>query len=293
MNKVALSIGTFDGMHLGHQQVIKRLVSEAGKRNLLSVVITFNNIPKDVIKGTTTPKIISIQAKEKMLMALGVDQVYSIDFTPTIQKMSQSEFLSYINIDPEILVIGDDFRFGNSKLSSDSSIHTIRIQPVDTHLGRVSSTKIRKKLQKGQIIEANQLLGYIYHISHEVVHGDKIGRTIGYPTVNCILEEPCALLEGVYSSYLIVENKKYQSISYVGKKPTFGENQLLLETHIFDLNRSLYGKQVTIFLLSFIREDRKFDSAEQLQRQIDEDVQNSRIEGEIYEEKLRTIEENF
>lgn len=275
---IILTIGTFDGVHRAHQKVLRALVDESKKAELPSVVLTFNNVPKDVITGGFTPMLLDPSMKYNKIKKMGVDHIITLDFTEEIRTMTQQQFLKKFNLTPKMLVVGYDFHFGKDQKDINANYVVKRIDPLYKDGLIISSSRIRKLLHSANIVKANQLLGYTYCIDDRVVHGKKIGRDLGFPTINFILREPCALHHGVYSSRVQLANKIYKSISYVGKKPTFGDNQLVLETFIFNFNGDLYGEQVTTYLMEFIREDLEFSSKEELINQIQKDIEKSKNE---------------
>ncbi len=272
---VVLTIGTFDGMHLGHKKVIDRLIQVSDQKGLRSVVVTFDNIPKDVIFGTNTNRIISNEKKHKILYNMGVDIVKSTRFTKNIQSMSQAEFIDSLGYNIDTLIVGHDFHFGKDQMDIDvDGIEVIRVKPFVHGSSVVSSSLIRKCLNNGNIYEANNYLGRIYEIDKKVVHGLKVGRTLGYPTFNIESDEHIDLLKkGVYVSKVKVDGETYSSITNVGNSPTFGIRETSVETFIFDFNEDIYGNDVKLSLLSFIREEKKFDSSEDLIEQIGNDIE--------------------
>lgn len=272
--RVVMTIGTFDGVHLGHKKVIDKLVDISKKNNIKSVVVSFNNIPKNIISGTKHISIISSDEKNKLLKNLGVDYVHLINFDKNIQNMSQVDFLKQFDYEIHTLIFGYDFHFGKNKYDVDLyGINVLRVEPYYYEKEIVSSTLIRKYLLDGNIDLANKMLGREYLISENVVCGKKIGRTIGFPTINFNASKEHELLKkGVYSSYVFVEDVRYESITNIGYKPTVDGLKPCIETHIFDFNKNIYGKKINLYLNKFIREERKFTSIDELKKQIQIDI---------------------
>ncbi len=273
--KVVLTIGTFDGVHLGHKKVIDELVNIAKVKKIKSVVVTFDNIPKDVILNTKTNRIISSEKKKKILYNMGVDVVKSIRFTKKIQKMTQEEFLNFLDYSIDTLIVGHDFHFGKNQFSINlGEINIIRITPFIYKNKIVSSSLLRDCLINGYIDKANKYMGRVYEIEKRIVHGEKIGRTLGYPTFNIDSDEHIELLKkGVYISRVNLNGNIYDSITNIGNSPTFDRRKVSVETFIFDFDGDIYGEQVCLNLLFFIREEIRFESKEELVNQVRKDIE--------------------
>ncbi len=273
--RVVLTIGTFDGVHLGHKKVIDELIHVAKVKEIRSVVITFDNIPKDVILNTSTKRIISSKKKQKMLYNMGVDVVKSIRFTKKIQEMTQKEFIDSLEYKIDTLIVGHDFHFGNKQTSIKlDEINIIKIKPYVYKNKILSSSLLRDCLINGYIDKANQYLGRQYAIDKRIVHGEKIGRTLGYPTFNIDSDEHIDLLKrGVYISKVKLNDTVYNSITNIGVSPTFNRRKVSVETFIFDFDGDIYGEYVSLSLLFFIREEIKFESKEELVSQIKKDIE--------------------
>ncbi|MCL2637150.1 MAG: bifunctional riboflavin kinase/FAD synthetase [Oscillospiraceae bacterium] len=271
-----VALGYFDGVHLGHKEVIKTALSLTQYE---SAVFTFNNREADNI---TTD-----EAKKKLLTNLGVKQIFSYDFEET-KNFSAEEFVSEILIKElraGAVCCGFDFRFGKGaeagtdelmRICERHRIVTIIVPPVELGGTAVSSSAIRKLIADGDVESANKLLGHELFYELEVVGGNKQGRTIGFPTINQNMPKDCTALRfGVYSSRVAIKSKRnlYRGITNIGVKPTAGENNnVTIETHIIGYDGDLYGKSIEVNLLKFIRPEKKFNSFEELTKQIKEDL---------------------
>mgnify|MGYP002623926542 CR=1 FL=1 len=286
-----VTIGTFDGVHRGHQEILKKMVDKADKINGETVVVTFYPHPRQVLsKGTHDIRFISTQ-KEKieLLEKSGIDNLIIIKFTEDFSKISSEDFIkNYIvkNIEPAELVIGYDHHFGNNRQGDFEQLYKLgnqyhfkieKIQEKDIDNVAVSSTKIRDFLAKGDIYHANMLLGYQFSYTGKVVHGKGFGHKMGYPTANIEVGEEFKIIEraGVYATYVEFDGILYPSMTYIGSRPTLEDNRpQSIETHLFNFNEELYGKVIRILFVKFVRDDKKFSDIDTLKHQIDVDKLN-------------------
>lgn len=283
-----VTIGTFDGVHLGHQAILKDMVHAAKEIGGETVVITFYPHPRQVLNiDSSNLRFINTQdEKLKHLEELGIDNVIVINFTKEFSRISSETFISdYIvkNIAPIKLVIGYDHHFGKNRTGDFNLLQDMknkfgfelqRIAAQDVENIAVSSTKIRHSLKQGDIIRANALLGYQFAYIGKVVSGNKIGREIGYRTANLNINKEYRLIEtaGVYATYVDYDNRTYKSMTYIGKKPTVNiDDNDNIEVHIFDFNEDIYDKDIKVRFVSKIRDERKFDSLDALKKQIEID----------------------
>ncbi|WP_017730829.1 bifunctional riboflavin kinase/FAD synthetase [Nafulsella turpanensis] len=285
--KAIVTSGTFDGVHIGHQQILAKLSALAKKEGGETVVITFWPHPRLVLHPDSKDlKLLStFEEKATLLARFGVDHLIKIAFTPAFSQLSSSEFIQQILIDAigtTHLVIGYDHRFGKNREGSFDhlvankekygfEVKEISRQDVD-NVG-VSSTRIRNALAAGQVEIASEYLGRPYSFNGTVVEGDKIGRKIGFPTANVSIAASYKLIpaDGVYAVKVEYEGKQYQGMLNIGQRPTVGGHQRRVEVHIFDLDENLYTKELSVFLIRQIRTELKFDSLDALRAQLHQD----------------------
>ena len=281
-SKVVL-IGNFDGIHLGHQKLISKAKKIAEQKKQKLVLITFNPHPREIINNIEMDLILPYKEKKLLLKNYGIDKIDEIKFTNKLSKLSAEEFAKeyiYKVHNPSDIVIGKNFKFGHkargdAKLLKDSlskkvKVHSVDIKRLDSLV--ISSSEIKKLISKGSIEKVNKLLGRNYHISGKVIHGEKRGRLIGFPTTNLSTEWNFLPKKGVYVSKVVISDKSYQSITNIGVRPTFNANSLQIESHIFDFNKNVYGKKIKIYFLARIRNEKKFETVEKLIENITKDV---------------------
>lgn len=290
--KTAVTIGTFDGVHLAHRQVIDKVITLSKQNNSRSFIVTFEPHPQEVLRSKTPDiKLLTgIDEKLRLFEQTGIDNVLVINFTEEFSKTQPGEFYEkyiYGKIGLSDLVIGYDHLFGRNRegdfqtlldLGRQFSFSVNRVAEIDIEGTPVSSTRIRHALAEGKIEEANMLLGYEYSFDGIVVEGDKVGRTIGYPTVNlkAVKENKVMPGDGIYCVKVSHGNDIYYGMMYHGLRPTLSEGVIrALEVHIFDFDKTIYGEKLTISFLTRLRDDKKFDSKEELIEQINTDKENS------------------
>ncbi|MCI2061985.1 MAG: bifunctional riboflavin kinase/FAD synthetase [Eubacteriaceae bacterium] len=285
IDNTAVAVGNFDGVHKGHRALIENTVKTAGISGHKSAVFTFSELPKNVMAGETKVKsILYKDDKARIIEELGVDYLFNIPFTKEICQMGAYDFVSDLLIDKfkmKELCCGFNYRFGymaagdlklllEAAIKCEFGLHIIPPFRVDGNI--VSSTLIRKLIADGKVDECIKYLGRRYSIGGQVVVGNKLGRTIGFPTSNLVIDESMVTPpNGVYVTYCIYNKKIYPSITNVGVKPTIGEYNKNVETHIFNFDKELYGKQIRVEFLKKTRDERKFASIEALTKQITQD----------------------
>lgn len=285
IESTAVSVGNFDGVHRGHREIIENTVKTAGIAGHKSAVFTFAQHPKNVMAGENViKKIVTTEDKIRLIEDMGVDYLFNIPFTEEIQKTSAYDFIGEILIGKfhmKELCCGFNYRFGymgagdlelllEAAVKCEFGLHIIPPYRVDGEV--VSSTLIRQCIADGNIEKCNKLLGRRYSIGGTVVVGNKLGRTIGFPTSNLTLDPVMVTpSNGVYATYCIYNKKIYPSITNVGVKPTIGEYNKNVETHIFNFDKELYGKQIRVEFIKKTRDEKKFDSVEELAAQITRD----------------------
>lgn len=287
-DKTVVTIGTFDGVHLAHRQIISKVIELSKENKSRSFIVTFEPHPQEVLKNKTPDikLLTSLEEKLRLLEKAGIENVLVIKFTEDFAKTQAKEFYQkyvYGGIGLSNLVIGYDHLFGKDRqgdfqtlvdLGKEFNFAVHRVEEIDVDGKPVSSTRIRKALAEGDIEEANKLLGYEYSFDGIVVEGDKIGRTIGYPTVNLqfIKENKVMPNDGIYCVRVIHNNKEYYGMMYHGTRPTLSEGLIhAKEVHIFDFDKTIYGDKLTVSFLTKLRNDKKFASKEELIAQIDKD----------------------
>lgn len=278
-----VSTGFFDGVHSGHRLVIGSLIEEAHRRSEESVVVTFWPHPRNVLQdeARNLRLLSSLQEKKLMLKALGVDRIEVLPFTKEFASMTGEQYLKEVlvgRLGATAAIFGYDNRIGSDhKTFSDlillSSSLGLDIIPC-RELGSISSTVIRKALGEGRVEEASDMLGYRYGLHGVVVSGNRLGRSIGFPTANMQLYEPLKLIPavGVYAVEVETLGGKYLGMSNIGVRPTVGTgNALTVETNIFDFDEDIYGLDITIRFIRRIREEKRFPSLTELKAQLLED----------------------
>jgi len=284
-----VTIGTFDGVHLGHQRIIRQLKEESIACGGESVIVTFHPHPRKVVKaGQQVVSLLNtLEEKIELLEAHGVDHLVVVPFTDKFSQLSAAEYVEQFlvaKIHPHILIIGYDHHFGNDRkgnyrlLEALGPVHGFQVKEIPEQVINsltVSSTNIRKALLAGKLKEANENLGYPYMISGEVVRGDQRGRTIGFPTANIDLNntEKCIPSNGVYAVRVNVGGDKqlYNGMMNIGVRPTVDGSKRVLEVNLFEFTKEIYGEPIRVWLYYYVREEIKFGSLAELQQQISMD----------------------
>jgi riboflavin kinase/FMN adenylyltransferase len=286
-----LAIGNFDGVHLGHRALLERLVATARQHGLPPAVMTFEPHPRELFAPDQAPaRLTSLREKLALLEGCGVEEVYLLHFSRKLAGLTAEAFIDDVlvrGLDVRHLIIGDDFRFGKGRAGDFAmlraagrrngfgveAMHTIEIDGE-----RVSSSAVRAALASGELEHAARLLGRPYCISGRVVHGGKIGRKLGYPTANIQLKRKRVALTGVFAAAVTgVDKRHLPGAASLGVRPTLGQGlRPVLEVHLFDFDREIYGAHVTVHFLHKLRDEAKFDSLAALTAQIDRDVKDIR-----------------
>lgn len=284
------TIGNFDGIHLGHQKLINHLKEKSKALNLPLTVISFEPLPAEYFMPEPPTRIYPLRDKLRLLAKLGVDNCLCLRFNSTLANMQPQSFIDsilsqYLNV--KYLAVGDDFRFGHKRkgdfallksAGKHSDMQVIDTATVKTSGERVSSTRIRNSLKKGDLATSNKLLGHEYQLSGRIRHGDKRGRTIGFPTLNMKLPENIALARGVYAVKVHgLADVVLNGVANLGSRPTVNGDENRLETYLFDFNKEVYGSYVCVELLEFIRAEKRFDSFESLKLQIEKDSNKAKL----------------
>ena len=280
-----LTIGVFDGVHLGHKALLSELITRAKQKGMQSGVITFKQHPRRVINPCNELQFLTnTQLKIKLIKDEGVDFVIPLTFTTEIAAISASDFISLLQkkLRMQGLIVGPDFALGNARKGDISFLQNLAksmnfefstIPPVKNSIGTVSSTSIRNALAAGDMEKAYHLLGRYFSIEGEVIQGTGTGKKIGFPTANLYVDAEQALpLEGIYATRTGFDGKSYDSVTFIGKRATFGDTRRTIETHLIDYNEDLYHKNLKIDIIYRLRSEIRFDTADQLAKQIGRDA---------------------
>jgi riboflavin kinase/FMN adenylyltransferase len=283
----AVTIGTFDGVHVGHRKILAQLVESAGEQALESTLLTFFPHPRMVLQKESDIKLINtIDEKKRILENTGIDNLVIHPFSMEFSRLSAREFVEEIlvkELNAKKIIIGYDHRFGRNRTADIEDLKVFgeefdfevdEIPKAEIEETAVSSTKIRKALENGEIEKANAYLGAAFMLTGKIVSGKNLGKKLGFPTANLYIEETYKLIpkNGVYVVSSVIDGKKTYGMMNIGTNPTIApKNPRSIETHFFDLEADLYGKTLQIDLLAKIRDEQKFDSLEQLSKAMEED----------------------
>lgn len=303
-----VTIGTFDGVHVGHRQIINKLKVEALKIKGESVIITFHPHPRKVISSAIlgVRLINTLDEKIEVLSGLGIDQLVIVPFTDAFANQPAEEYIRdflYEKFHPDTVIIGYDHRFGRERTGDYKLMERMaqqfgfKIKEIPKHIIdeiAISSTNIREAILHTDIEMANKLLGYTFFFEGEVVHGNKLGRQLGYPTANLKVNDPEKLIpgDGIYAVYvnikkpatndntdttevntfpIEIEDVQYKGMMSIGFRPTVDGKKRVIEVNMFDFNKDIYGKTIRVYVKKFLRAEAKFNSLEDLVKQIDQD----------------------
>jgi riboflavin kinase/FMN adenylyltransferase len=289
--KTYVTIGTFDGVHFGHQKIIEKLIDEAKKADKKSVVLTFFPHPRMVLQKDVSLELINtIEERSTLLEKTGLDYLIIHPFSKEFSRMTALEFVRDILVNQlniSKLIIGYDHHFGKNRegnitqLTEYSHLYDFKVEEIpaqDIDDVSVSSTKIRRALATGNLKTANNFLGYNFMLNGNVVNGKKLGGKIGYPTANIDIKESYKLIPktGVYIVKSTIDEKTVFGMMNIGNRPTVNGNHQTIEVHFFDFNQNLYDQNLTIELIYFLRDEEKFDSVEILIQQLKIDEETAR-----------------
>ncbi len=297
INNAVVTIGTFDGVHIGHQKIISRLQEISRQKKGETVILTFFPHPRMILhpEDKAIKLITTMQEKAERLEKLGIDHLIITPFTRDFSNLSPQEYISKILVDKigtKQIVIGYDHRFGKDreggldhlqKFSSDFGFEVEEIPEQDINDVAVSSSKIRNAILSGDVNTASAFLGYPFHLTGKVIKGDQIGRTLGFPTANLFVEETYKLIpaDGIYAVNVQInpdseDTKPLHGMAYIGHRPTINGMTHNIEVNIFDFDQNIYGSTIRINFLNYIRGDKKFDSLEALKVQLAKDEESVR-----------------
>ena len=281
-----IGLGNFDGVHRAHEFLITELVNECRKRNIKSMIYTFRKHPGNILDKTKIKLISPLERRIERFRELGVDCLCLVDFTEEFANMTANSFTKKILIgkyNVRLVITGFNYKFGKGGKGDTAALEryggkygfdVLTVPPVMLDDKVISSSLIREKIKEGRMESARNMLGRNYSIRGKVEYGNKIGTEIGFPTANIKPLKNFALPKsGVYYTKTIVDGVTYDSITNIGEKPTVSENQrVIIETHIFDFNGWLYGRDIEVLFISMIREEKKFSSIKALKRNIIADI---------------------
>jgi riboflavin kinase/FMN adenylyltransferase len=276
----AVTIGNFDGVHLGHKTIIKRLVDKAKQANLQAVLLSFSPTPQAFF-AREQATLSSLQDKHALLKSLGIKIHIMVNFNQDFSQLSAQDFIQTILVDKlntQYCLVGDDFRFGLNRQGNFSLLQSFDFEVKKTNSvfhqnTRISSSHIRNALEQGDFKNAKAMLGYDFFMTGKVIYGKQLGRTLNFPTINLKVKRNISPILGVFAVEVILENQTHQGVCNLGARPSVDGKDTLLEVFIFDFNRMIYGKFVKIIFKHKIRNEQKFPSLETLKTQIQKDTQ--------------------
>jgi riboflavin kinase/FMN adenylyltransferase len=285
-----VTIGSFDGVHLGHQAILQQVKATAAMLGFPSVVMTFEPQPQEYFSGEKAPaRLMRLREKIDALLELGIDRVVCLQFNRVLRNLTASEFIHQVLVEGlsiKHLIVGDDFRFGCDRSgdfkmlvefgkSCDFDVQDTKTLEIDNE--RVSSTRVREFLQQADFGRASQLLGQPFSIKGRVVYGQQVGRKLGFPTANVQLNRYSAPLTGVYAVLVDIDGVRYQGAANVGVRPTVGDLvKPILEVHLLDFSGDLYGQRIEVEFMHKIRDETKFTTLDKLVETIRQDVKQIR-----------------
>ena len=289
-----LTIGNFDGVHLGHQSVLAGVVEKAKALNSVPAVMVFEPQPQEYFAKDKSPaRLTRLRDKYRLLAKFGIERLICINFNAELAEQSAEYFIEHLLVSRlgiQHLIIGDDFKFGKGRrgdfamLQAYGKQHDFTVTDTASYKlsdCRISSTEIRKALENDDLALANQMLGHEYSVTGRVVHGEKNGRKFGFPTANVLLKRLVSPVAGVYAVKILLgsydsESEEYYGVANIGCRPTLNGVRQQLEVHIFDFEKDIYGQQIEVVLLQKIRAEKKFASIEQLTAQISKDSEQAK-----------------
>jgi len=285
-DKITATIGGYDGIHLGHQKIISKVVQKAKNNNTKSALITFKPLPK-IYFAKKNFELLTIYKKMQILRGSEIDYMILLRFSDPLISMSSKDFIESIlikKLNISSLTVGHDFKFGYRQTGdvdylrnyAEQGFFSLQIEEKHTlDDERISSSLIRDSILQNNFDKASKMLGRPYSVSGKIAHGDKRGSTIGFPTANIKLE-PNVLLSGVYAVSTYIDEKKYFAVANIGYRPTFDGEKYLFEAHILDFSSNLYGERMEFDIISKIRETRKFSGIEELKKYINKDIKSAK-----------------
>ncbi|MDG2908507.1 MAG: bifunctional riboflavin kinase/FAD synthetase [Acidimicrobiales bacterium] len=293
---VAVALGTFDGVHLGHQEVLGRTVREARQRGIAAAVVTFVGHPAQVLRPESAPLLLTtLDDRLDLIGECGIDIAFLIDFDEVVAQRTALEFTKTVligQVGAEVLIVGHDLHFGNRREGNLAFLHEKRpehgldvigvdaVREMPLTVEPISSTAIRRALQGGDVVHAAKMLGRPYEVGGEVIHGEQRGRTLGFPTANIpVAQDRAWPSDGVYAGWFKrADGSSHPCAINIGRRPTFylHAEHSLLEAHLIDFDGDLYGESCRVSFAEFLRGERRFDGAESLVNQLKDDIMGAR-----------------
>ena len=288
--KTIVTLGTFDGVHIGHNAILDKICKVAKHENLESIILTFFPHPRKIVSNNYDIKLLNtIEEKSVLLEKIGIQNFIIHPFDKTFSELSPREFVTQVLVEKlniQKIIIGHDHKFGKDRAADFNDLINFgkefgfeveEISAQQINEVSVSSTKIRNSLLEGNISLANEYLGYPYVLTGNVVKGNQLGRTIGFPTANIEIPEEYKLIpkNGVYIVTVNVSNQTVFGMMNIGVKPTLGENKLSIEVHLLDFDKDIYNQKIQVHILERLRDEQKFESFEALKLQLEVDKQNT------------------
>ncbi len=293
-----LTIGNFDGVHLGHKRVLQKLKQQGNALNLSTVAMVFEPQPKELFDAQGAPaRLSNIAEKTSLLAEEGIDALACMAFNKRFRGLSAQQFVKQVLVDGlnvKAIIVGDDFRFGCDRsgdfaylkqAGAEFGFTVLATHTVEQQGERVSSTLIRSALSAGKLEQAATLLGRPYSISGRVAHGQKLGRTLGVPTANVILKRNKTPLVGVYAVTVTTTAGEYMGVANIGMRPTVGSLKPILEPHLFDFAGDLYGQRIRVTFNKKIRDEKRFNGLDELKAAIHQDIQSAKAYFEDSQKK--------
>lgn len=285
-----ITIGNFDGVHLGHQAMFKTTREIADAHTLLASVVSFEPLPHEYFAaGNAPPRLQGLRDKVNSIEQAGIERLLLMHFDHNLAEMSAEQFIDDVlikRLNTKHLIIGDDFRFGHQRqgnfntLQNAGANHGFTVQKSETYLHedkRISSTRVRASLINGELGKVSELLGRLYRISGRIIHGEKIGRKLGFPTANVALGSHNPPLRGVFAVWAnhLESGTRYPAVANLGERPTIGGRKLLLEVHAMNENPDWYGAHLAVDFIARLRPEKQFGSLDELKTQITQDARDA------------------
>ncbi len=285
-----LTIGNFDGVHLGHQQIIQALVTEAKALKSVSAVLVFEPQPQELFSPDNAPaRLCRLRDKYQLLKKLGVQRMICVNFSHKFAQQGAKQFIEHLlvaKLGIKRLIVGDDFHFGKNRAGNFAMLcqagkkYHFSVSDTASYRvagSRISSTAIRQALENDDLVEAKQMLGREYSIIGKVFHGDKRGRQLGFPTANVLLKRCVSPVNGVFAVKVLTPQGPFFGVANIGERPTISGKRQQLEVHIFDFNHCLYGQVIEVIIKKKLRGIMKFNSLDSLKKQIKFDSEQARL----------------
>ena len=289
IGRTAISLGNYDGVHLGHRVILQKTIDLAKNANIPSVAVTFDPVPKKILQPQTAPPLIqTLKQRLAKLESLGMEHTIVVHFSAEFARKSPEEFVQQFLIDKlrvRHFIVGENFSFGHQKqgnlsllkkMGAANDFQVVGIPEVYRNGIRISSSQIREFIQQGRMQEAADFLGYPFALTGVVVEGEHLGGKIGIPTANLNFENEIVPAKGVYVSRAIIQGQSYCSVTNVGVRPTFQGKKLTVEAHLLDFSGDLYGSRMELHFFQKLRDEMRFAGVDELRAQIQRDIEETK-----------------